>query len=106
MPDFDHLLTDTVTVSSEASVSDSGDRVYGAQSTLPARVELKTQLVINIDGNQVKADHVVASKVKINLTDRVWLPGDDTAKVNEARRPITLKQASLPWGGTMYETYL
>lgn len=101
-----HLLTDTVTIASVTSRSGGGDPSYGAQTAIRARVEDESKIVIAPDGNERQANHKIVSEVAIGLTDRVWLPGDDTAKANDARRPVTVKTAQTPGGYRLHETWL
>jgi hypothetical protein len=102
-----HLMTHTVTKASKSGRGNSGDPTYGAQSTIKARVEHVTKLVMNADGNEQAAHSRLISESEILLTDRVWLPGDDTAEVNESKQPIAVGHADIPdTGYTLYEAWL
>lgn len=101
------MLTDTVTIAHQTSVSESGDPVFGSQSTFLGRVEHVSKLVAGPDGTQMTADHVIATQAIVVQTDRLWLPGDDTSDNNAARRPITIRKATTFDGSTtLYEVYL
>jgi len=104
--DVSHLFLDTVTIAAQASVSEAGDPTFGSQSTIKARVEHGTKLVVS-DGAQIQADHVVITTSPVLHTDRLWLPGDSTSDNNAARRPVVIKKATGLLGGlTLYEVYL
>lgn len=98
------LMTHTVTLAAASSVSNFSDVTYAAQTTIKARVEHRRTLAIDASGNRVSAEHTVISESEIKLSDRVWLPGDDTSEANEARRPISVGNADIPGSGyTLYE---
>jgi len=98
-----HLMIHTVTLASQAGVSNAGDPTYGAQAAIKARVEHKMQKFITPEGNNVQAAHRLISESEVKMGDRVWLPGDDTADVTESRRPIWVGQAETTGGYILYE---
>ena len=91
-----HLMTHAVTLAPAASNNNYGDTTYGTQVTIAARVEHKRSLVTNASGNQVAAEHRITSEDEIEFSDRVWLPGDDTAKAAEARKAIAVSKIDSP----------
>lgn len=101
-----HLMTDTVTVAPRTGFGAGGstDSTYGAQTTVAARVEQKTQLVRTPEGNELQSNTVVASETEIASTSKLWLPGDDTG--GQHRRIVATSKASIPGGATLYEAYL
>lgn len=101
-----HLLVDTVTVAAVTGVGNTGDPTFGAQSTLPARVENKSRLIPGTDGNDLKANHVIITETEIDRRSKVWLPGDSTGDANAARRILDVRKSSTPDSFTLYETYL
>lgn len=102
-----HLLTKTVTVAKQTAVSTSGDPTFGTQTTLKARHEKTTKVVLSTDGAERRADDVIITESVIDETDRVWLPGDDTGDNNAARRPLMVRNADIPSDGyTLFETFL
>lgn len=101
-----HLLTDTVTIASLTGRSDYGDPAYGALLAIKARVENETKMVIDQDGNERQANHKIVTESEVKISDRVWLPGDNIALVNDARRPVTTRDAATPGGYRLYETWL
>jgi hypothetical protein len=101
----DAWLIHTVTVAAATGRSGSGDPTYGSQSTVPARVEKNVRLRIG-EQNDMADVHVIVTKTQINISSRVWLPGDDTSATAAARRPLAIKNAPTKDGGfTLYETY-
>ena len=102
---WDHLLTQTITVSEQTGVDTRGMPTYGAQTTKSARVEQTNELKINRDGNEQLARHVVVTSSEIGINARVWFPGDNTGDNDAAKRPITIRQAAQPVGDTLYETF-
>lgn len=101
-----HLLTDTVTLASKTGRGSSGDPTYGSQSTIKARVEPVTRLVMGVDGNEKMASTRLISESAVQITDRVWLPGDDTAVANESKQPIKVGNAATPSRYRLYEAWL
>jgi hypothetical protein len=100
-------MTHTVTKASRTGRSNSGDPTYGLQSTIKARVEHKSQLVMAADGNETVAKTRLISESQILITDRVWLPDDDTSVTNESKQPIAVGRADIPSSGyTLYEAWL
>jgi hypothetical protein len=85
--------------------SGSGDPTYGSQGTLAARVEKNVRLQVGPQDSMMDV-HVIVTKSQINVSSRVWLPGDDTGSTAAARRPLMIKNAPTKDGGfTLYETY-
>jgi hypothetical protein len=101
-----HFLTDTITVASPIGTSAGGDLTFGSQVTMKARVEREVKEVVTADGSTVVAYHRVATEAEIPLSARVWLPGDNTADTNAAKRPLMSKRASTIGGYSFSETYL
>jgi hypothetical protein len=86
-------MVDTVTVVSVAGRSNAGDPVFGPQREISARVEDGGYLQRDSDGNELQAQHVLATEDEIKITDRLWLPGDDTSDFSASRRPLTVRYA-------------
>ena len=97
-------LTHTITVQSQTGVT-AGDPTWGSQTARKARVEHGTKMIVAPDGSQKQSEHVVVTDFAIGPEDRVWLPGDNTADANAARRPIIVKKADTFGGYFVYETY-
>jgi len=84
MPFWDETLRETCTKRSQASTDADGDPAYGASSTFAARVQRSKDR----DSQEIEHDAVVYTSTEILPTDRIWLPGDDTASAAAARRPV------------------
>lgn len=107
MSRMSHLLTQTVTYATWSTVNNSGDPTFGSQSTAPARVEFKLVKIKNAQGVEVDAQAKVTTEVNIPRKARVWLPGDDTSKGNEARKIVGWTEKSTPGGDlTLYGLFL
>lgn len=103
---FGDYMVDTITLADRSGVT-GGTPSYDAQYTAVARVEDSDKKIIGTDGNELQAEHVIATETAIKTTTRIWLPGDDTAKNEEARRAIKIKHAREADGsGGHYEVYL
>jgi hypothetical protein len=90
---FSDYMVDTITLQDETGRNSAGDPTFGAQYTALARVESASKLITDVDGNEVMSDHAIATETAITNSTRIWLPGSDTAKIEEAKRPITVKRA-------------
>jgi len=100
-------FVDTVTVARKTGKSSYGDPTFGAQFTIKARVENYTQLVVDPDGNEQRANHRIATQNQIYDTDRIWLPGDNTSSSDAARRAIKVAKATTKSGSALlYEVWL
>lgn len=89
------MLVQTVRVQRKLGMSDFGDPIFGPETTIRARVEPTTKIVIVGDGQAFQASHRIIAEGGIQVEDRVWLPGrdePDTAKsVFEVPEPFTGK---------------
>ncbi len=105
---FDDFMVDTITLQDETLRSATCDPVYGSpQYTACARVEDVNQLVLGQDGNEIRADHWIATRAAVTYATRIWLPGDNTADVSAARRALRVKRAREEDGSAgHYEVFL
>lgn len=102
-----HLMTDTITISSESGVDVNGDPTFGSQTTIKGRVENKNKIIKMIDGNEEISSHVFVTLSAVTMGTRVWLPGTNTAVANDSLRPLIIKKAnSITGNGTLYEVWL
>ena len=85
-------MPDTITLADRTGVT-GGTPSYGSQYTAPARVEASDKKIIGTDGNELQAEHAIATETEIKTTQRIWLPGDDTTDNTEARRALKVKNA-------------
>ena len=102
----EHLLTQSVTYSTKTGRSSDGSPTYGSQVTINARWEEKSQLVVNSEGAEVSALGRLICETEIPLLSRIWLPGYNTAVVNDSKKPIAKGKAQTPDGFTLYEVWL
>lgn len=100
-----HLLIHTIYVKAPSGVSNSGMPTYGSKTSLSARVERKSDLIIGFNGNEQQYGHVVVTTTEIKQNSIVWFEGDDNTKDVDGRRPIAAVQADTTDGDTLYETY-
>jgi hypothetical protein len=98
-------LTHTITIQSQTGVDGAGDPAWSAQTTLKARVEHGTKKLVGANGEEKQAEHVAVTLTELSLEHRVWFPGDDTADLNAAKRPLMIKKADTFDGYTIFETY-
>ena len=64
----------------------------GPQTTARARVQPSRRLIRDANGNEHLAAHVVYTDAPVTLQHRVWLPGEDVADINRARRPVAVDE--------------
>lgn len=102
-----HWFVDTVTIARSTGVGSAGDPSFAAQTTIKARVEYGGTIVASQSGEEIRSDVSIASHEEIKNTDRIWLPGANTADTGESRRPIQVKRAKLPGDALeLFEAYL
>jgi hypothetical protein len=112
MSRVDHLFPDTVVFAPLLGRTDAGDPEIGEQCTTKGRIEDDVTMKIDPDGNERQSNHKIVTKVKVPRTAFVWLcpregDQDDIEDTNAARRPITVKRASMPDGSlSLFETWL
>lgn len=89
MPWWDDTLLSTCTKASQGSTSLDGDPdTYTVKTTFAARVQRSKAR----DAETIEHDAVIFTSTPILTTDRIWLPGDDTSSVDEARRPVDVSE--------------
>lgn len=104
---LDHRFTETITVAPLTGSRDAnGDPSYGAQSTMPARVNRETITVRTVDGTLVESQTNLCTPTAIGKHDRVWLPEADTAQAGAALTPVAVKTVkTLDGKVVMFRTY-
>ena len=99
-------LIDSVTRAPRTGYA-NGSATYGSQVTIKARVEHIHKLVIGADKNEVLSNHRFVTLAACNLSDRIWLPGDNIAEPTAARKILDIHRATDKLGTvTHYEVYL
>lgn len=104
---IESYMVDTVTIKSVTSRDGAGDPVFGSARTIKARVEDGGLIFRDSDGNEIQPEHTFTTQSEVKLTDRVWLPGDDTTDANASKRPLIVRRARRRDGsGGHYEVSL
>lgn len=75
----------------------TGRDAYGKPSLGPltvvaARVQPSRKLIRDANGAEFVASFIVYTAAPITLRHRVWLPGEDTANFDRARRPAAIDE--------------
>lgn len=90
----------TLTLARRTGTTAKGDPTFAAQTTFRARVERSSAFVINAKGEEVAAQHVVATSTVLGFEDLVWFPSilgepaDDTTSNSAARSPVSITGAT------------
>lgn len=92
-------LQQTVHVASVTGVDTYGKSVFGAPRAVRARVEGTRRLVRRTNGDEALANHVVYLLEEVRLTDRLWLPGKNSALANESNAPLAVHSTPDKSGG-------
>ena len=104
---FSAMLTDTITVARATGKDSYGDPTFGTKFTVRARVENEIKTTYDSTGRERVAMQRIATTERINLQDRIWLPGENTSNVSDARTPIRVENASTPSGSfSVFMTYI
>jgi len=102
-----HLLTETITYADVSSTDGYGDPTYGTRSTAPARIDYGIFRTTSPRGEEVMCSTRVTTETAVPHRARVWLPDDNAAVANEARRITRRKKSITPDASlTIYELYL
>ncbi len=105
------MLPHTITIQVPSSTVDSnGDPTSaGSQSTLPARVQLRNDIVRGPDMKDIVTSHTIYTATAIAMGTRIWCThlGDDTDEIGDARYPLAVGGSpSLSGGQVLYKTFL
>jgi hypothetical protein len=100
-------MTQTIHVASKTGVDSYGRPSYETPRAVKARVELRRRMVRNSSGEESVSSHVVYSLEPILLTDRVWLPGLNSATAEGSKLPLQVDASSdKPGARTLYRVDL
>ena len=91
-------LRETISVATAASVDAAGDPAYNAPATRPARVVNVRETTERRDGTILETTVAIITETAIALTDRIWLPGDNSGDATLARRPQYVEKAVNEFG--------
>jgi len=106
-PQLKNQLRETINVASANGVDAAGDLSYAAPASRSARVVNVRDTVEKKDGTMLQTNVAIITEAAINLTDRVWLPGDSSADATLARRPEYVEKAVDEFGNLdFYRTRL
>jgi hypothetical protein len=100
--DVSGWLVSTITTAPLSSFDSTGAPSYGAQVTLPCRIELGQKLVRSKDGAEVVSSHRVYVVAQIGIEDAIWLPGDSTSDPTVAKYPLNITAAYDKAGNVLY----
>lgn len=89
-------LNDVVTVEKEGGgrTGDGDVAASGVKVEVRARVEEFVSMLRDADGLERQSAYRVATEERIGLRDRVWVPGRNTLKADQALTPITVESAA------------
>ena len=101
-----HLLTNQVWFAPIKERTAGGDPVLGPLQCIPARVERRSELVIDEDGNQVQSNNVVASEIELPSGAFTWFDRAPAIKLDKncAVRRIRSDFAETPSGYGFFDT--
>lgn len=80
-----------VNVASVTGVDSYGKPSFGAPRVVPARVEGQRKLIRSPTGEEAVSNFVVWTDQPIQLSDRVWPPGANTAAAEGSLKPLSVK---------------
>lgn len=86
-------FNETITVAKLSSRNAKGDPTYGAQTTRKVRVERATKTIRTVEGTFTETETEVIGDGpdgEFDVTDRVWLPGANTADANASKVPVNV----------------
>lgn len=104
MIDVAPYLNQLVHVARAGALADaSGTPAFGAPEQFAARVELKPQVLRQgAAGATLESDTEVWLAGAVAIGDRLWLPGDDSSKVELARTVLAVTAIPDLNGATLY----
>ena len=106
-PQLKTLLQETINVASASGKDAAGDLSFGAPATRSARVVNVRETVERRDGTMLETTIAIITETEIKLTDRIWLPGVNSADATLARRPQYIEKAVDEFGNLdFYRTKL
>lgn len=94
-------MVSTVYVASVTGKDSNGRLTYETPRAIKARVEQSRRLLRKANGDEVQGTHRIYSLDAIQVTDRVWLPGQNQAVVEGSRVPVALTASNNKSGSTL-----
>jgi hypothetical protein len=90
-PQLNAQLVQTVYVATATGAATTGGPTYGSPAPVSARVESSVKQIRGADGSVKTTSHWINSgTTEIHLNDRLWLPGADHSKPEEACIPLSV----------------
>lgn len=84
------FMGETVYVASVTGVDAYGKATYETPRAISARVEPRRMMVRNARGEEAVSNFRIYSLVPVLLTDRLWMPGADSAVAEDSNVPISV----------------
>lgn len=88
------VLNQTAYVASVTGTDARGKPSYGAPVARKVRAEVRRTMVIKATGEEAVSTHRFWCVETVNLTDRVWLPGEDSSSAEASHLPLAVESAS------------
>lgn len=77
-PQLKEQLKQTIKVATRTGRDSYGKDSYGTPTERAARVIGRNAFIKDSEGREVTSSHQLILEATMNLTDRVWLPGEDS----------------------------
>ena len=101
------FLTQTVYLASATGKDNYGKQTYETPRAVVARVEGQRRLVRKSTGDEAVANHRIYTLAPVLLTDRIWIPGADSAQLEQSALPLTVESSGDKTNSrTLYRTDL
>lgn len=88
------ILNQTGYVASVTGTDARGKPTYSAPVARKVRVELRRTMVTKASGEEAVSTHRFWCVESVNLTDRVWLPGEDSSSAEASHLPLAVESAA------------
>lgn len=94
------FFTSTISVASQTGAYDAYAKpTYAAAREVKARVEGSVKMMRTASREDRLSSHRIFTDQVVLLTDRFWLPGDNSADVSKARVPLSITSTPSKGGG-------
>ena len=89
--DIRHAFRQSFTFAQKTGVSDYGEPLFGVKQSGTCREQRKALIVVSPTGTEEQSDAQLFTLEPLEVEDRVWLPGADTTKDEQARRVLSVE---------------
>ncbi|MDP2275290.1 MAG: hypothetical protein Q8K32_31380 [Archangium sp.] len=104
---FARVLTQTAYVAPVIGTDARGKPTYGPPVARKVRAEVRRTMVTKATGEEAVSNHRFWCVEPVNLTDRVWLPGEDNSSAEASHLPLSVESASdFPGTATLWKVML